>query len=119
METHDRLKKKIILKTFDNIHLVNVNNIVYCESDDNYTRFHLANNKTILVSTTLKEYEEMLGEYGFFRAHRSYLINLDYIETFEKAEGGYIILTDNIKVPVSSRKKEQLLELLDRISQNI
>jgi two-component system LytT family response regulator len=117
--THDRLKKKIILKTFDHIHLVNVSDIVYCESDNNYTRFHLANAKTILVSTTLKEYEGMLSEYGFFRAHRSYLVNLGYIETFEKAEGGAIILRNNIKVPVSSRKKEQLLELLDRISQNI
>ena len=119
MDTHDRLKKKIILKTFDHIHLVNVNDIVYCESDDNYTRFHLANEKTILVSTTLKEYEEMLGEYGFVRAHRSYLVNLGHIETFEKAEGGAIILSNDIKVPVSTRKKDQLLELLDRISHNI
>jgi two-component system LytT family response regulator len=118
MQTQDRLKKKIILKTFDNIHLVKVSDIVYCESDDNYTRFHLEN-KSILVSTTLKEYEEMLGEYGFFRAHRSYLVNLGHIETFEKADGGAIILTNDKKVPVSSRKKEQLLDLLERISQNI
>jgi two-component system LytT family response regulator len=119
MQTQDRLKKKIILKTYDNIHLVKISDIVYCESDDNYTYFHLLNKKKILVSTTLKEYEEMLGEYGFFRAHRSYLVNLGYIETFEKAEGGAIILIDNMKVPVSSRKKEQLLELLERISQDI
>ena len=118
MQTGDRDKKKIILKTFDNIHLVKLNDIIYCESDDNYTNFHLLNNKTILVSHTLKEYDEMLSEYGFFRAHKSYLINLVHIERFEKAEGGSIVLLNDIKLPVASRKKEQLLEMLHRITEN-
>lgn len=118
MLTSDRMKKKIILKTFDNIHLVKLTDIIYCESDDNYTNFHLLNNKTILVSHTLKEYDEMLAEFGFFRAHKSYLINLTHIERFEKAEGGSVILVDEIKIPVASRKKEQLLEMLHRITEN-
>ena len=95
-----------------------LNDIVYCESNDNYTNFHLLNNKTILVSTTLKEYDEMLSEFGFFRAHKSYLINLVHIERFEKAEGGSIVLLNEIKLPVASRKKEQLMEMLYRITGN-
>lgn len=118
MQTGDREKKKIILKTFDNIHLVKLNDIVYCEADDNYTIFHLLNKKTILISATLKEYDEMLTEFGFFRAHKSYLINLVHIERFEKAEGGAVILANEIKLPVASRKKEQLMEMLHRITEN-
>jgi two-component system LytT family response regulator len=78
----------------------------------------LLGDKKILVSNTLKEYDEMLSEYGFFRAHKSYLINLIHIDRFEKAEGGSIVLNNEIKIPVASRKKEQLLNILNRISEN-
>jgi len=64
MQTKDRSKKKIILRTFDNIHLVKLSDIIYCESNDNYTNFNLLNNRKILVSTTLKEYDDMLSEFG-------------------------------------------------------
>jgi two-component system LytT family response regulator len=116
MQTSDRDKKKIILRTFENIHLVKLNDILYCESDDNYTNFHLLDNRTILVSNTLKEYDEMLSEFGFFRAHKSFLINLIHMDRFEKAEGGFIVLKNEIKIPVASRKKEQLMEMLFRIT---
>lgn len=118
MLTKDKSKKKIILRTFNNIYLVKLSDIVYCESNDNYTNFHLLNSKKILVSTTLKEYDEMLCEFGFFRAHKSYLINLIHIERFEKADGGSIVLNMEIKIPVASRKKDQLLDMLYRITEN-
>jgi len=118
MQTQDKSKKKIILKTFDNIHLVKLNDIVYCESSDNYTNFYLLNNKKILVSNTLKEYDEMLSDSGFYRVHKSYLINMIHVERFEKGEGGTVVLTEDLKVPVASRKREQLLELFDRITGN-
>ena len=116
MQTDDKSKKKIILKTFDNIHLVKISDIIYCESDGNYTNFYLLNGNKIIVSVTLKEYDKMFSEYGFFRAHKSFLINLGHIDRFEKSEGGYIILANEHKVPVASRKREQLLELFERIS---
>jgi len=115
MQSEDKSKKKIILKTFDNIHLVKIRDILYCESDVNYTRFHLLNGIKIIVSVTLKEYDEMLSEYGFFRAHQSFLINLAHITRFDKSEGGYIVLSNDSRVPVASRKREQLLELFGRI----
>jgi len=116
IQTKEKARKKIILKTLENIHLLKVTDIMYCESSDNYTTFYLLNGKKILVSNTLKEYDEMLSEYGFFRAHKSYLINLIYIDRFEKAEGGSIVLVNDVKLPVASRKKELLLEMLFRIS---
>lgn len=119
MQSPDLINKKIILKTFDNIHLVKVYDVIYCESDDNYTQFHLLDGNKILVSNTLKAYDEMLNEFGFFRVHKSYLINLSHIIRFEKAEGGSIVLTGNNVVPVASRKREQLLDLLNKISGNM
>ncbi len=59
----------------------------------------------------------MLGDFGFYRVHKSYLINLEHIRRFEKAEGGYVILETDAKVPVASRKREELLELFERISE--
>lgn len=111
--------KKIILKTYDAVHLVRVQYIVYCESDENYTTFHLADSSTIITSRTLKEYEEMLCDTGFFRVHKSYLINLSWFTRFEKTEGGSVVLNNSVRVPVSSRKRELLLEMLDRISNNV
>jgi two-component system LytT family response regulator len=111
--------RKIILKTFDAIHLVKVMDIIYCESYDNYTYFHFIDKDKVLVSNTLKDYEELLGEYGFFRVHKSYLINLAHIIRFEKAEGGNVVMTGGNIVSVSSRKRELLLEMLNRIGRNI
>jgi two-component system, LytTR family, response regulator len=113
----DKLNKKIILKTFDNIHLIKVQDINYCESDGSYTTVHLMNGKNIIVSNTLKDYEEMLSESGFFRVHKSFLINIRHIDRFEKSEGGQVVLEDESKVPVSSRKKEELLEMFERLAE--
>jgi len=117
LQTDDQSKKKIILKTFDNIHLVKVRDIVYVESDGRYSTIYLESAENVIVSNTLKHYHEMLGDFGFYRVHKSYLINLEHIRRFEKAEGGYVILEGDAKVPVASRKREELLELLERISE--
>ena len=107
--------KKIVLKTADNMHVVNVNDIMYCESDRSYTTFFMADKSRIMVSQTLGDYEDMFDEYGFIRIHKSYLVNLQFIKRYEKGEGGKIILNDNSSIPVASRKKEQLLELLAKL----
>ena len=117
LQTDDQSKKKIILKTFDNVHLVKVRDIVYAESDGRYSTIYLASGENVIVSNTLKHYHEMLGDFGFYRVHKSYLINLEHIRRFEKAEGGYVILETGAKVPVASRKREELLELFERISE--
>jgi len=104
--------KKIVLKTSDNIHLVNLRDIIYCEADRSYTTFHLVDKSRILVSTTMGDYEEMFKDYRFFRIHQSFLLNLNYFKRYEKSEGGKAVLTDNTSLPVATRKKEQLLQRL-------
>ena len=87
-----------------------------CESSEgSYTVFNLINGNQVLVSRKLKEYDEMLSEYGFFRVHKSWLINLIHITSFDRMDGGYIVLNNENKVPVASRKREQLMELFDRM----
>lgn len=110
-----RENKRIILKTQDSLHVINANEIVRCEADRNYTRFFILGKKEILVSETLKEYEDMLVPLGFFRAHHSHLVNLAHIERFEKRDGGSLIMKDGSNVPVAVRKKDQLMELLQKL----
>jgi two-component system, LytTR family, response regulator len=107
--------KRIVLKTSDQIYIINVKDIVRCESDGNYTYFFTIDGKKILVSTTIKEYEEMLSGFHFFRTHQSHLVNTNFIERFDKKDGGSVIMKDNSSIPVAVRKKEALLSLLSRI----
>jgi two-component system LytT family response regulator len=104
--------KRIALGSADRIHMVEVKDIIRCESQRNYTLFHLGGNRQLLVTRTLKEFDEMLERYGFYRVHHSHLINLDYLREFVKADGGYAVMSDGSKVPVAVRKKDELLSIL-------
>ncbi|WP_396212318.1 LytR/AlgR family response regulator transcription factor [Flavobacterium sp.] len=104
--------KRIALTTAEGIHLFEVSDIIRCESEDNYTTFYIKNNKPVVISKTLKEYEEMLAEYGFERIHQKHLINLAYLKSYVKRDGGFVVMTDNTELPISPRKKERLQELI-------
>ena len=104
--------KRIALSNSDGIHLFDISDIIRCESEDNYTKFFIKNNKTILISKTLKEYEELLAAHGFERIHQSHLINLAYLKSYIKKDGGYVVMSDNSNLPISQRKKERLQEIL-------
>ena len=104
--------KRIALTTADGIHVYEVSDIIRCESEDNYTTFYIKNNKPIIISKTLKEYEEMLAEYGFERIHQKHLINISYLKSYVKRDGGYVVMADNTELPISARKKERLQELI-------
>ncbi|WP_309640884.1 LytTR family DNA-binding domain-containing protein [Flavobacterium sp.] len=104
--------KRIALTTADGIHLFEVSDIIRCESEDNYTTFYIKNSKPIIISKTLKEYEDLLSEYGFERIHQSHLINLTYLKSYVKKDGGYVVMADNVQLPISLRKKERLQELI-------
>jgi two-component system, LytTR family, response regulator len=104
--------KRIALSNSDGMHLFEVSDIIRCESEDNYTKFYIKNNKPILISKTLKEYEELLTDHGFVRIHQSHLINLAFLKSYIKKDGGYVVMADNSNLPISQRKREQLQELL-------
>lgn len=108
-------EKKIVLKTQESIYIVKVNTIIRCESFHNYTEFYITGTKKLVVSRTLKEFENLLSEFGFFRVHQSHLVNINYISRFEKTDGGYLVLTDGAHVPVAKRKKEELLLLFEKM----
>ena len=106
--------KKIILKTMDAIHIINIKDIIHCEAERNYTTFYLKNNKRITVTKTLKEFEEMLKGFNFFRSHHSHLVNFEEISSYRKKDGGYLIMKNKQNVPVSFSKKEQLIQLMKK-----
>ncbi|KFC24771.1 LytTR family two component system response regulatory protein [Chryseobacterium sp. FH1] len=107
--------KKIALSTSDGIHLFEIKDIIRCESEDNYTKFFIKNHKTVMISKTLKEYEELLKDQGFERIHQSHLINLNELKSYIRKEGGFVIMSDDSQLPVSQRKKERLQELIGKL----
>jgi two-component system LytT family response regulator len=104
--------KRLALNSADRVHMVAIDDIIRCESQGNYTIFHLPENEQIVVTKTLKEYENLLDEYSFVRVHHSHLINLDYMKEFVKKDGGYAIMKDGSHVPVSFRKRDRLMRIL-------
>ena len=107
--------KKIVLKTNDSIYVVRVNEIIRLESDGAYTRFFFTDGRNVLVSKNLKEFDDLMSEYGFFRIHQTHLINMEYVVRYLKGDGGFVIMKDGSKPPVSTRKKEALMDYLNRI----
>ncbi len=106
---------KIALHTQDKILVVDINDIIRCEASVNYTEFYFTNSKKIVVTKTLKDFEEMLKESGFYRVHQSHLINTKYIKEFVKTDGGYIMMSDGNSVPVSTRKRAEVLNLIESL----
>ena len=104
--------KKISLSTSDRVHVCPVDDILYCESEANYTHFYIKGEKPLLISKPLKEYEELLRDHQFERVHQSYLINVNHMKTFVKTDGGYVLMDNGAKIPVSKRKRDRLIELL-------
>ncbi|MDX2249779.1 MAG: LytTR family DNA-binding domain-containing protein [Bacteroidia bacterium] len=102
--------KRIVLPTTNGFTVVNPDEIIRCESDRNYTFIFLKDGRRILVSRTIKEYDEMLAEYNFFRIHQSHLINLNYLKNYTRGRGGYVELTDGTNIDVSARRKSEFLK---------
>ncbi len=100
---------KMVLPTTQGLLFVEVIDIVYCEAIDNYTTFHFANKEKVLVSKTLRDYEEILEPFRFFRIHNSYIVNLNYIKEYIKGRGGYVILTTGDTLAVSQNRKNNFL----------
>ena len=110
-KSNNNESRKLILKTAEAIHILDTDDIVRCESDSNYTNFIINNDEKIMISKSIKEFAEFLEEHNFFRVHQSHLINLDYLKRFKK-DDLVCILKDNTEVPVSFRKRNELLRIL-------
>lgn len=100
---------KLALPTTDGLFFVKVSSIVYCEASSNYTEIVTDDGRKHIVSRTLKEYDEMLSEYNFYRIHNSYLINLNAVKKYVRGEGGSVVMITGQSLDVSKRKKEGFL----------
>jgi|TARA_B110000908_G_scaffold171419_1_gene234104 two-component system LytT family response regulator len=89
--------------------LIRSNQIMYCVSEINYTKVHLVEGTSFLVSRTLKKIEELLPHQFFLRSHKSYLVNKNYIKKYMNKEGHFLLLSNDEKIPVSSRKRSEIL----------
>lgn len=101
--------KRIVLNTADTMHIVEVNEITYCLADGAYTHFFFVDRKSILVSKTLAHFESIIDNAQFIRTHQSYLVNMHHVTQFDKRNGGFLVLPNGVEIPVSTRKKEEVL----------
>lgn len=106
---------RLALPTSDGLIFVEVKRIIRCESDTNYTRFFIEDAKPVIVSRTLREFEELLDTHDFIRVHHSHLVNINHIKRYIKGEGGVVIMSDNSEVEVSRRKKDIFLSRLKQM----
>ena len=102
--------ERISLPTFEGFRFINLKDIIRCEADNNYTNFYLSSGEMIVVTKTLKIYEEALSDLDFIRVHQSHLVNIKYVDQYVKGDGGTIIMVDGSEVEVSRRRKDDFLE---------
>lgn len=115
-QTETPLRKKIALHTTEGISIFELENIIKCSAESNYTCLYFTNGKKMLVSKTLKDFEDLLCNSGFERIHHSHIINLNHLVSFVNKDGGYVILSDKSTLPVSQRKKSNLMGALSKLS---
>ncbi len=104
---------KITLPTGNAYEVVTIKDIIRCEADGSYTNFYLADGRKLMVSVSLKHYEDLLPEKDFLRIHHHHLINMSHVLRFLKVDGGYAVMSDNTQIEISRRKKDVFLEKLN------
>jgi two-component system LytT family response regulator len=108
------LLDRITVPTAEGYHVLSPEEIIRCESDGNYTRFHLSNGERVVASRTLKEFEGQLIPFGFMRVHLSHLVNMARVRMYLHRDGGKLVLQDGQEVPVSHRRRQEVLDALGR-----
>jgi two-component system LytT family response regulator len=103
---------KIAISTSEGIEFIPIKNIIHVESKSNYSKIFLTDNKSIMVTKILKDFEEMLVPYNFYRVHNSHLVNLNYIQKYVRSQGGHVQLQDGTLIDISRRKKEEFLKMI-------
>ncbi len=107
--------QKITLPTGNAYEIVAIKDIIRCEADASYTHFFLVGGKKLMVSASLKHYEDLLPENDFIRVHHQHLINMSHVSRFLKQDGGYAVMSDGTKIEISRRKKDAFMERLNSI----
>jgi len=107
---HKALPEKIALPYQNGVTFVGINDILYCEADDNYVRFYLNNGEKLLATKTLRDVQEILEERHFLRVHRQFIVNLNQIKKFVKGEGNYLVMNNGQSIPIARNQREKLVQ---------
>jgi len=112
IQNHQKQNTKIVLPVMEGLEIIQAREIIYCQADDNFTRFHLDQGKPLLICRTLKFYQNILEPLGFLRIHKSHMINLEKVRKYFKGKGGYVVMENQEELAVSPSKKGLLIEQL-------
>lgn len=104
--------RKLVLPLLEGFNVVKMSEVLYCEARDNFTRFYFRDQNKSMICRNLKFYEAALKDFGFYRVHRSFIINLEYVTKYIKGKGGSVIMEDGKEIAVSSSKKGELIKLI-------
>ena len=111
---NNQQEHRVALPSVQEIKYVSPSDIVRCESSNNYTTFYFSSGEKLIVSKPIYFYEDILQDYSFIRCHQSHLVNKKFIVSLVKEDGGYLLLKDNTRLPISKHKKESIKELLSK-----
>lgn len=114
LQNQQKVHTKLALNTQEKIHIVNISDIIRCESSGNYTEFFMKENKKLIVTKTMKDYEDLLSQQGFYRVHQSHLINTSYIKEFIKSDEE-LLMIDQTRIPVSTRRRAEVMKMLEEL----
>ena len=103
---------KIAISTTEGLEFIPIKNILHIESNSNYSKIYFHNNRTLTVTKLLKDFEDMLVPYHFYRVHNSHLINLNYIQKYLRGNGGRVMMQDGTEIEVARRKKDECLKMI-------
>lgn len=109
----NNLESRIVLHTLEFLQVLQLKDIVYCQSEGGYTTFFLSEGRKLMVSKPLKFYDELLPEKWFLRPHQSYLVNVLYVDKFLKS--GTIVMKDKTEIPVASRRRDYIIQHFNQI----
>ena len=109
MKVANKQLKQLVLPTMEGFEVIQVQDVIRCEANDNFTNFHLTNGNVKMICRTLKFYDEILSDYDFMRVHKSHMINLQYVKAYKRGKGGTVVMNDDSVVYVSPSKKEDFM----------
>lgn len=106
------METKLTLTVQGSMHIIPIADIIRIEADSNYSIFHIKDKPKLMVSKTLKDFENQLVQHRFFRVHQSHLVNLNFVSSIVRNDGDFILMSNGDKVELSRRKKAEFLALL-------
>lgn len=109
------LESKIAIPVSDGYEFLDIKEILYCQSQNNYTYIYLKNGERVVISKSLKMVEQALKRFYFLRTHQSYLVNPNFMKKYMRSDGGYLIMSDNKQIPVSNSKRDLITGVFEAI----